>query len=105
MAIHFMHITMSYGAGLAPLISMWAVTGWAGQENATLQAGLADALLDNISISDYTPAECGRPGVMEYMAQDLNEDCYIGFADFGILAQGWLDCTEPTDPSCNQYWK
>jgi hypothetical protein len=41
---------------------------------------------------------CDRQGV--YLTGDLNQDCYINFADFAISAQGWLTCNNPQDSKC-----
>ena len=35
---------------------------------------------------------------------DLNEDCYVNFADFTILAKDWMRCNVPTDPNCEITW-
>lgn len=34
--------------------------------------------------------------------EDLNKDCYIDFSDFAILAENWLECTNPSDINCSQ---
>ena len=34
-----------------------------------------------------------------YPVGDLSEDCYVGMEDMILLAQYWLDCTDP-DPPC-----
>ena len=33
-----------------------------------------------------------------YPVGDLNEDCYVNFADFAEMASHWLDCTDPNPP-------
>lgn len=35
---------------------------------------------------------------------DLNTDCYVEWADFGIFASQWQACMEPTDPDCTPTW-
>ncbi|MDD5458050.1 MAG: hypothetical protein PHF37_01455 [Phycisphaerae bacterium] len=40
---------------------------------------------------------CGDWG---YLPADLNEDCYVDFIDFGSVADGWLNCTQPSDSNC-----
>lgn len=35
------------------------------------------------------------------LAADLNQDCYVEWADFGIFASQWQMCNDPQDPSCN----
>jgi len=34
---------------------------------------------------------------------DLNGDCYVNWADFGLFASEWLQCTNPLDPDCAPY--
>jgi hypothetical protein len=55
----------------------------------------ADMVLDQY-IADGGPVSCGR----NYLPGDLNEDCYIDFADFAEFANGWLDCTDVTNSRC-----
>lgn len=31
---------------------------------------------------------------------DLNQDCYVEWADFGIFASNWQSCNDPNDPNC-----
>lgn len=35
---------------------------------------------------------------------DLNGDCYVNLLDFAELAYDWLQCIEPTDPTCEHPW-
>jgi hypothetical protein len=35
---------------------------------------------------------------------DLNGDCHVDFADFAILASGWLSCNDPADAACTPNW-
>ncbi|MCD4831394.1 MAG: hypothetical protein K8R02_06250 [Anaerohalosphaeraceae bacterium] len=54
---------------------------------------------DDIKVVDgITPDVCGDWG---YAPSDLNEDCYVDFKDIAILAENWLDCTDPTDTRCS----
>lgn len=43
---------------------------------------------------------CGGPGTV-YKAADLNQDCYVDFADFSIIAESWQNCTDPENDECN----
>ena len=49
-------------------------------------------LLDGHDINELVGA-CIMPGT--YLPGDLNRDCRVDFKDFGLLAQHWLDCTDP----------
>jgi len=46
------------------------------------------------------PNTCGEEGTI-YLVGDLNHDCYIDLKDISILAESWLSCTDPADPTCN----
>lgn len=45
---------------------------------------------------------CGNPGT-EYLAADLNQDCYVNLGDFTEIMAHWLWCSDPGNPDCNQY--
>jgi len=51
--------------------------------------------LDATLLGNFNRVSLSRP-----LLGDLNNDCYVNFADFAILAGRWLDCTEPTDADC-----
>lgn len=36
------------------------------------------------------------------LAGDVDGDCYVGFADFVLLADNWLLCTNPLDAACTE---
>ncbi|MCD4830188.1 MAG: hypothetical protein K8R02_00090 [Anaerohalosphaeraceae bacterium] len=55
------------------------------------------AMMDNASITDSNPPVCGD---WSYLDGDRNEDCYVDFKDIDILAESWLDCTNPADSNC-----
>jgi len=40
-----------------------------------------------------------------YLTFDLNKDHYVNLADFAIFANSWLNCSDPADSACDQYWK
>lgn len=42
------------------------------------------------------PRRCGDLGTI-YLPSDLNKDCQVNFADFGELAEKWLECTDPSE--------
>ncbi|MFH1372074.1 MAG: hypothetical protein ABII09_12430 [Planctomycetota bacterium] len=35
-----------------------------------------------------------------YMPGDVNEDCYVNFADFAEMAANWLECNDVSNPNC-----
>ena len=49
----------------------------------------------DITDSAFTIFRCLNP-----IAGDLNGDCYVDFHDFAIVADHWLNCGNPFDPSC-----
>ena len=48
------------------------------------------------------PTACGESGT-EYLPADVNQDCYVNLADFAMMAQQWLLCTNPEDQDCLVY--
>ena len=34
------------------------------------------------------------------VSYDLNNDCFVGFLDFFLLASEWLQCGDPNEPNC-----
>ena len=58
--------------------------------------------LDNPTVGDisdnvFTIFQC-----QEQLISDLNNDCYIDFRDYIILAGEWLKCGNPFDPACDE---
>jgi hypothetical protein len=54
-----------------------------------------------VTISDtsdgpFTIFQCNKQ-----LIGDLNNDCYVDFADFAILALNWFSCGNPFDASCD----
>jgi hypothetical protein len=49
----------------------------------------------DISDDVFTIFQCANP-----ISGDLNGDCYVDFKDFAIIAEHWLNCGNPFDPSC-----
>lgn len=45
------------------------------------------------------PTNCGDPGTI-YLPEDLNFDCYVDFRDFTLMANVWLNCTDPNNIAC-----
>lgn len=54
----------------------------------------ASGYWDNITVS----AEC-----IGWLQGDLNTDCYVDIKDFALLANGWLECSNPDDLNCGNY--
>ena len=40
------------------------------------------------------------PPCTEYLAADLNLDCYINMKDLAVFAEDWMKCTVNSDPDC-----
>lgn len=55
--------------------------------------------------AQYTLVEELGCGDLGYWSADISENCHVNLADFVTIADQWLDCTEPTDPGCDQYWQ
>jgi hypothetical protein len=43
-----------------------------------------------------TADNCG----LSYMPGDINEDCYVNFADFAEMAENWLKCNDVSNSNC-----
>jgi len=56
-----------------------------------------EAYLFNKYGTTAPPQECGDWG---YYAQDLNHDCYVNLADFGVFVSQWMSCTDPQGAGC-----
>jgi len=50
-----------------------------------------------------SPTACGAPGTI-YLTGDLNHDCKVDFADFAVVAAGWMGCTTPEDENCSGWY-
>jgi len=44
----------------------------------------------------YKPTPCGT----FFFVADLNMDCYVNLTDLIIMANNWLQCTDPAIPYC-----
>jgi hypothetical protein len=55
-----------------------------------------DATISDTSDRPFTIFQCKKQ-----LVGDLNNDCYVDFIDFAILAGNWLECANPLDASCN----
>ena len=57
--------------------------------------------VDEIMVN-YFPSICGDRHT-EYAPTDLNQDCWINLRDFALIADKWMNCTDPGDSSCDLY--
>ena len=71
-----------------------AVIGPANQDNFIIWH---EALYERMGV-------CGDPGT-EYLDYDFNEDCDVDEEDMAQLADEWLNCTDPANPYCDQFYK
>ncbi len=55
-----------------------------------------DVTISDTSDRPFTIFQCNKQ-----LIGDLNNDCYIDFVDFAILADNWLKCGNPFDASCD----
>jgi len=55
-----------------------------------------DIAISDISDGPFTIFQCNKN-----LIGDLNNDCYVDFADFAILAGNWLECGNTFDASCD----
>jgi len=73
------------------LILKWAGTAFSGDEFSSRQSAYAPQL-----VLEFEPV-CGDPGTV-YLGPDLDTNCYVNWADFGLFAGQWLNtgCVDPT---------
>ncbi len=45
--------------------------------------------------------ECGDAG---YKLSDFNQDCYVNLKDFVFINNEWMQCTDPANAACDQYY-
>ena len=69
----------------------------AGTPNALLP--MARTILVSAELVAAPAHTCDDEGTV-FWAADLNQDCYVGLLDLGVLAGQWLSCTDPTEPAC-----
>jgi hypothetical protein len=55
-----------------------------------------DVTISDTSDGPFTIFQCNKQ-----LIGDLNNDCYVDFVDFAILAGNWLNCGNPFDASCD----
>jgi hypothetical protein len=55
-----------------------------------------DVTISDTSDGPFTIFQCSKQ-----LTGDLNNDCYVDFVDFAILAGNWLECGNPFDASCD----
>lgn len=87
-------------------LSQWPNTGWYdwntipsknSNESLIRISDLDNKLVSDTSDETFTISQCRTK-----LKADLNGDCYVDFLDFIILADDWLKCTNPFDPTCNE---
>jgi len=54
-----------------------------------------DPSISDVSDAAFTIYECT-------LTYDLDQDCFVDFLDFALLASEWLKCGNPFDPNCVQ---
>ena len=54
--------------------------------------------VDEIRIGTTYETVAGNPACPNFLASDLNFDCYVDLFDLALFAIDWLQCTDPADP-------
>jgi len=88
----------AYGPATGYQIDLYGIQGFAVFDIDYIRWTDQGALLPG------PPSECGEPGT-EYKLTDVNSDCYVDKQDLADLAAEWLQCTDPGNEGCDQYWK
>jgi hypothetical protein len=69
--------------------------------------GAYGGLIDDVKIEEIIglgPQYCGDNGTSS-LKGDLNGDCHVDFKDVLIFIGQWLECSNPLDSTCDQFWK
>ncbi len=45
---------------------------------------------------------CGDWGCLQ---ADLNEDCVVSLTDVAKMGLKWMQCSDPSDPICDEFWQ
>lgn len=88
-----------YGFFIDAGISQWGEgTRYYFYDSEYEVAGLRPAMTFTVDTPPDTCAEVFTKGYA--LSADLNQDCYVEWADFGIFASQWQECVNPTDSGC-----
>ena len=66
-------------------------------------------LVDDIYVyNGVNLSDPGEPPVFgcdtgEYLAMDLNQDCYVDTADLEMFLENWVKCNNPADANCTEF--
>ena len=67
----------------------------------TSRSGLSPHCVPEVSyLNGYTYVKTGGCTCTTYIDADMNQDCYVDFADFALFAQEWLICYDSENPEC-----
>ena len=82
---------------------------WSGTQSASeeFKGDIDDVRIYNTALSAEEIEELYESGLAfrEYKPSDINEDYYVDLKDFAYIADAWLECTDPVNADCDQYWK
>jgi len=87
------------------LIFKWAGTPQSGDSFSARESTNPAYPGPQLILNDQPPPEpfCGDENTV-YLPADLDQDCYVNWADFSVFAGEWLHCTDPSNPDCDQYY-
>ena len=57
-----------------------------------------------VRLVDTLPAQCDDLPDAFRNAADMNDDCIIDLGDFSAFAMFWMQCTDPENATCDQFW-
>lgn len=94
----------SADAGVGVVRVAWTGSEWLAGD--TIREGLFVLgeynAADVVIAGDVEPTTCQQMiSLGQQLAADLNADCYVEWADFGIFASQWQECNNPADGNCN----
>ena len=76
---------------------------WGGFHNQSIVLGEVRFYGNPENPEQYACQEAIAQGYGD--AGDINKDCCVNLIDLGLIAQGWLDCVDPSNPACDTPWQ
>ena len=121
-----------YSANLQPLMILWKtpnvgpgttysdldpytsgsrywITNTAGEESTWFWTRyMGDDMMFRTYGSYGAPWVCGGAGTV-YLTGDISgpagaPDCYVNLYDLAVISSTWLDCTDPQQSRCDEFW-
>jgi hypothetical protein len=73
--------------------------GWRAENTAVPKSD------DAGTFARYTLVENLACGDLGYWSADTNLDCKVNFLDYADISTRWMQCSDPENAACDQYWQ